>query len=302
MLRSTLVPATAVVLLLAGCSSSGSSSASSGSSPASPSAPSAPSASASGSAAPGQPVTAADGRAFFARYPGAVEAAPAFDPAILTDLDRGLAGQVAAPTGRAIFSSVPAARPAGVVVQIYLFCPLGPGTEQCEVTAPDYQAFVEGCTTVGGVRIQRLVERGTGWAAAGACLSRFGAAQAAALARDAQARFAAAGLAVTPDADLAAIAADWSRYRAGQADPGEFTAVDTPPKVALGNRLKARPTGATRSRAACGAETNPIPAVGAASVQGLVDLLGAGAKVLLGTGAAVGHGRLVLVWCFQKQL
>lgn len=249
----------------------------------------------------GQPVTAADGRRFFAGFPGAAETAPAFDPAIVTDLDRALAAQAADPTSRAIFDTVPAARPAGVVVQVYLFCPLGPGAEVCAVTADDYAGFVDGCDQGGGVRLQRLVEQGARWAAAGICLLRFTAVQAAAVAKDAEQRFSAAGLVPTPDAELARIAADWARYRAGQAAPGEFTAVDTPEEIALGTRLRAVPTTGGRSKAACGAENNPIPTVGGSSVQGLVEVVGPGAGLRLGTGAAVGHGRLILVWCFQKQ-
>ena len=247
----------------------------------------------------GQPVTAADGRRFLDGFPGAVDTAPDFDPRIIVDLDRALGRQAAEPTVTAIFETVPAARPAGVVAQIYLFCPLVPGAEQCAVTIADYQHFVDGCVQVKGVRVQRLVERGAGWAAAGGCLSRFTADRAASVARDAEKRFAASGLKVTAVAELARVAADWAGYRAGQAAPGEFTAVDTAEELALNARLRAVTSGST-GKAACGAEDNPVPAVGDQAVQDVVTTVGPGASVRLGTGSALGNGRLIVVWCFQQ--
>jgi hypothetical protein len=247
----------------------------------------------------GQPVTAADGRRFLDGFPGAVDAAPDFDPRIIVDLDRALAKQATEPSVTAIFETVPAARPAGVVAQIYLFCPLAPGAEQCAVTADDYQHFVDGCVQVQGVRVQRLVEQGAGWAAAGGCLSRFTAGRAASVARDAEKRFAASGLKVTAVAELARVAADWAGYRAGQAAPGEFTAVDTAEELALNARLRTPPCRSTRTSPR-GAEDNPVPAVGDQAVQDVVTTVGAGASVRLGTGSALGNGRLIVVWCFQQ--
>ena len=291
-----LVPVLALVavLTLTACSSGGSQPA-----PASTGGATTGAISSSLDAVLGQPVTAADGRRFLDGFPGAVDIAPDFDPRIVVDLDRALARQAAEPTVTAIFETVPAARPAGVVAQIYLFCPLAPGAEQCAVTTDDYQHFVDGCVQVQGVRVQRLVEQGAGWAAAGGCLSRFTAGRAASVARDAEKRFAASGLKVTAVAELARVAADWAGYRAGQAAPGEFTAVDTAEELALNARLRAVTSGST-GKAACGAEDNPVPAVGDQAVQDVVTTVGPGASVRLGTGSALGNGRLIVVWCFQQ--
>ena len=69
--------------------------------------------------------------------------------------------------------------------------------------------------------------------------------------------------------------------------------------LALNARLRAATSGST-GRAACAAEDNLLPAVRGQAVRDLVTTVGPGASVRLGTGSALGHGRLILVWCFQQ--